>query len=111
MDVVRINPHAELVRDPDNPGEEYVEQFVGADPALSAGVWTASGGVTRFDAYPVDEICVVLAGTITLTTSDAVRQDFTAGDVFAVRRGAALTWEQTDGTRKVYVVLDRGAGE
>ena len=109
MDVVRIDPHAELEPDPEHPGEKFVEQFVGADRALSAGLWAAPGGVTRFDSYPVDEICVVLAGTITLTASDDVRQVFMAGDVFAVRRGAAVTWEQTDDTRKIYVVLDHGA--
>ena len=109
MDVVRIDPHAEVHPDPDNPGESYVTQFVGADPALTVGIWAADGYETEFDAYPFDEMCVVLAGEITLTTAEAGRQVFSPGDIFALQRGTALTWSQTDGTRKVFVILESPA--
>ena len=104
--VVRIDPHAALAPDPDQPGALVSMQYEGDDKRLVAGTWGADAGVAELDAYPVDEICVVLEGSITVETSSAGRQEFLPGDVFAIRRGTALTWSQTDSTRKVYVVLN-----
>ena len=62
----------------------------------------------RFESYPVDEVCVVLAGTIALTTADGV-SEFKPGDAFAIRKGTALTWANTPDVRKIYVLLDHTA--
>lgn len=105
-DVVRIDAQAELRLDPDNPGEYYNTQFVGADPALTVGVWAADAYEIEVESYPMDEMFVVLSGAITLTTEHAGRQVFLPGDMVALRRGARLTWSQVDGTRKVYVILE-----
>ncbi|MHB1430905.1 MAG: cupin domain-containing protein [Streptosporangiaceae bacterium] len=105
--IVRIDPGAALPPDPDHPGEFYVNNFVGADPGLNAGVWSAEPQETWIDSYPVDEICVVLAGTITLTSADGDKTEFTAGDAFAIRKGTALTWANSGDVRKIYVTLER----
>ena len=78
--------------------------FHGSDPTLEAGIWAADESAHDIEFYPVDEVCVVLAGTITITTGGMV-QEFGAGQVFGVRRGASLHWHQSDGTRKVFVTL------
>ena len=104
-DVVRLDPSAPLEVDPDHPAHRGATQFVGADTAFTAGIWAADDGTVEIAAHAVDEVCVVLAGTITVTTADGV-QVFTAGDAFAIRRGAAMRWQQSDGTRKVFVTLD-----
>lgn len=107
--VFPIDPHAALRPDPAHPGESYVNNFVGDDPGLFAGVWSAEAQETVIESYPVDEVCVVLAGTITLTTEAGV-SEFKAGDAFAIRKGTALTWANTPDVRKIYVILDHGAG-
>jgi uncharacterized cupin superfamily protein len=104
-----IDPHAALQPDPANPGEYYVNNFTGAHPGLFAGVWSADGQETVIDSYPVDEVCVVLAGTVTLTTADGQVSVFRQGDSFAIRKGTALTWANSPDVRKIYVILDHAA--
>lgn len=102
-----IDPKATLPPDPEHPGEYYVNSFVGADPGLFAGVWAAESQETWIDSYPVDEICVVLAGTITLTSADGDVSTFGQGDAFAIRKGTSLTWANSSDVRKIYVTLER----
>lgn len=104
-----IDPHAELQPDPAHPGESYVNHFVGDHPGLFAGVWSAEAQETAIESYPVDEICLVLAGTITLTTAEGV-SEFKPGQAFAIRKGTALTWSNSPDVRKIYVILDHAAG-
>lgn len=101
-----IDPQAALAPDPANPGEYYVNTFTGAHPGLFAGVWSADEQETVIESYPVDEVCVVLAGAITLTTPDGEVSRFKAGDSFAIRKGTALTWANSSDVRKIYVVLE-----
>lgn len=107
--IVKIDQKAELQPDPGNPGEYYVNNFTGSDPGLFAGVWSADEQVTAIESYPVDEVCVVLAGTITLTDADGQVSVFTVGDSFAIRKGTALTWANSPDVRKIYVILDHAA--
>jgi uncharacterized protein len=104
-----IDPHARLQPDPAHAGESYVNHFVGDDPGLFAGVWSAEAQETVIESYPVDEVCVVLEGTITLTTTDGINE-FKAGEAFAIRKGTALTWSNSPDVRKIYVILDHAAG-
>lgn len=101
-----IDPQAALAPDPANHGEYYVNNFTGAHPGLFAGVWSADEQETVIDSYPVDEVCVVLAGTITLTAADGQVSAFKPGDSFAIRKGTALTWANSPDVRKIYVILE-----
>lgn len=107
--IARIDPLAELKPDPAHPGESYVNNFTGSHPGLFAGVWSADEQDTVIESYPVDEVCVVLAGTITLTDADGQVTVFTAGDSFAIRKGTSLTWANSPDVRKIYVILDQTA--
>lgn len=107
--IFRIDPHATLQPDPAHPGERYVNDFVGDDPGLFAGVWSADAQQTVIESYPVDEVCVLLAGTVTLTAADGKVSEFAAGDAFAIRKGTALTWANSPDVRKIYVILDHAA--
>lgn len=105
--IAKIDPHAELQPDPANPGEFYVNNFTGSHPGLFAGVWSAEAQETPIESYPVDEVCVVLAGTITLTAADGQVSVFKPGDSFAIRKGTKLTWANSPDVRKIYVILDQ----
>ncbi len=104
--IVRIDSTVELPSDPNAPGEYCVTPFSGTDTNLIAGVWSADPHTQHFDAYPVDEVCVVLTGSITLTELNAEPQIFSAGDAFGLRKGTNLTWTQAPETRKIFVILE-----
>ncbi len=55
-----IDPQADLAPDTAHPGEYYINNFVGDDQRLFAGVWSADAQETLIESYPVDEVCVVL---------------------------------------------------
>jgi uncharacterized cupin superfamily protein len=106
-----IDPQADLAPDLAHPGEYYDNTFVGDDPRLFAGVWSADAQETPIESYPVDEVCVLLAGTVTLTGADGKVSKFKAGDAFAIRKGRSLTWANSHDVRKIYVILDHGASQ
>jgi uncharacterized cupin superfamily protein len=54
----------------------------------------------------MDEVCVVLAGKITLTETGKSPEVFTTGDVFGIKRGTPVNWNQEPGTRKIFVILE-----
>jgi uncharacterized cupin superfamily protein len=106
--VVRIDPQAELTRDPESPAESYVAPFAGDEPRFSAGVWGSDATETVFEGYPFDEAVVILEGSIAITTQDGVTETFVAGDSFGIRRGTPCTWVVAQGTRKVFAILEPG---
>ncbi len=55
----------------------------------------------------MDEVCVVLAGKITLTETGKDPEVFTTGDVFGIKRGTPVNWTQEPGTRKIFVILGK----
>jgi uncharacterized cupin superfamily protein len=105
-----IDPQADLAPDTVHSGEYYVNYFVGDDPRLFAGVWSADAQETVIESYPVDEVCVVVAGTITLTAADGQVSEFKAGDAFAIRKGTSLSWANSSDVRKIYAILDHSVG-
>lgn len=104
--IVRIDTNAELPPDPDSPGEYCVTSFFGDNEKFIAGIWSADPHFQDFAEYPMDEVCVVLAGKIMLTETGKGPEVFTTGDVFGIRRGTSLNWTQAPGTRKIFVILE-----
>ena len=104
--IVRIDTNAELPADPDSPGEYCVTPFFGENEKFFAGIWSADPHSQDFAQYPMDEVCVVLAGKITLTETGKDPEVFTTGDVFGIKRGTPVNWTQEPGTRKIFVILE-----
>ena len=78
--------------------------YESADEKVSAGVWECAPCREEFDAYPVDEMMTVIAGSVTLTSPDGTAQTFTAGDTFFMAKGTPATWEITQTLRKFYMI-------
>ena len=104
--IVRIDTSAELPADPDAPGEYCVTPFFGENEKFFAGIWSADPHSQDFDEYPMDEVCVVLTGKITLTEVGKAPEVFTTGDAFGLKKGTALNWTQDPDTRKILVILE-----
>ena len=104
--IVRIDTNAELPPDESAPGEYCVTPFVGANEKLIAGIWSADPHSQDFAEYPMDEVCVVLSGKITLTEAGKESEIFSTGDVFGIKKGTCVNWTQEPGTRKIFVILE-----
>ncbi|MFG1955168.1 cupin domain-containing protein [Micromonospora sp. NPDC048830] len=115
-DVVRLSEGSGVPTVP--PLEEYellsqqweeVEYRAYGGPAKEyfGGYWTGEPGSVRFDAWPYDEICVILTGHVALVDADGARADFHAGEAFFVPRGFAGDWVTVKHTSKVFVAVTR----
>ncbi len=110
--VIRLDPGA-LASKPDvqeGPALTRTAEQATFGEGLSAGVWSADPFVEHIPSYPVDEICVLLEGTLILRTPDGAAQTFSAGDAFSIARGTECTWDQPEKIRKVYVIRETPEG-
>jgi len=78
--------------------------FASAEGGLSCGVWECAPCREEIASFPVDEMMVVIAGSVTLTHADGRAETFGPGDALFVARGSALTWEITERLRKYYMI-------
>jgi uncharacterized protein len=110
--VTRLDP-AELDLKPDvqeGPALTRAAEQATFGTGLSAGVWSAEPHVEHIPSYPVDEVCVLLEGTLILRTPDGGAQTFRAGEAFSIARGTECTWDQPEKIRKVYVIRESPEG-
>ena len=110
--VTRLDP-ANLDGRPDvqeGPALTRTAELATFGTGLSAGVWSAEPHVEHIPSYPVDEICVLLEGTLILRTPDADPQTFRAGEGFSIARGTECTWDEPERIRKVYVIREAAEG-
>ncbi len=90
----------------DPPAETGHVFFTNAAGNLTAGVWQATAYKEKIDGYPVDELMVVLEGSVTITDAEGVSETFSAGDTFIMPKGFRGTWENTETMRKYYMILE-----
>ena len=76
-----------------------------ADKKMQAGVYKAAASDTAIDAYPEDEFCYLLTGSVKLTSTDGTVLDIKAGEAFAIRKGWKGRWT-TPGYTKYYVTYE-----
>jgi uncharacterized cupin superfamily protein len=91
------------------PTETGYNFFTDATGRLTSGVWEVTPCTTQADAYPVDEFCIILSGTVVITDSAGRAETFKAGDAFVVPKGTPCTWHFPEATRKFYVIFDADA--
>ena len=90
--------------DPIETGHQY---FADASGVLSSGVWECTAYTAQFEAYPVDEVCFILSGQVTITDGEGRAETFTAGECFVIPKGLKCTWHMPETTRKFYVILEQ----
>ncbi len=88
------------------PTETGHNFFTDATGRLTSGVWEVTPCTTQADAYPVDEFCIILSGTVVITDGAGNAETFKAGDAFVVPKGTPCTWHFPETTRKYYVIFD-----
>ncbi len=88
------------------PTETGHNFFTDATGRLTSGVWEVTPCTIQADAYPVDEFCIILSGTVVITDGAGNAETFKAGDAFVVPKGTPCTWHFPETTRKYYVIFD-----
>ena len=85
-----------------------VNMLVSADKRLAAGLYEAGPSDSKIEAYPVDEFCYFISGSVRLTSEDGTVLEVKAGEAVTLPKGWKGRW-QTSGYTKYYVVYDSAA--
>ena len=89
---------------PDGPATDF-SMLASTDKHFIAGLYQAGASDQKIDAYPVDEFCYFLSGSVRLTSADGSVLELKAGDAVTLPKGWKGRW-QTSGYSKYYVVYD-----
>jgi len=81
------------------------ELLISRDRKFTAGLFEAGKGDFSFDAYPGDEFCYFLSGSVKLTSADGTFIKLKASDAVVIPKGWKGRWT-TSGYSKYYVVYD-----
>lgn len=74
---------------------------------VSYGVWVGQPGSMRSDAYPCDEVFVVLEGSVRLESADGTSLEVEPGQTCFLPQGWQGIWHTVTPTRKTYFVAAR----
>ena len=110
--VVRLDPSAVTSRPQvvEGPALTRTASLFEPGDGLTAGIWEAEPFTEHVPAFPCDEVCVVLEGTIHLRMPDGSAHAFGPGEAFGIAEGTECTWHQDDRVRKFYVIRERLSG-
>jgi uncharacterized cupin superfamily protein len=86
--------------------ETVTAELFSTGDGLTAGVWDAEPMGDAMAPYPVDEVCVLIEGTVELHFPDGSAEIFGPGEAFAIRKGTELRWVQPERVRKFYVIRE-----
>ncbi len=89
--------------DPLQRGHQY---FSTAGDRLVAGVWDCTEHELVPGPYEVDEVMVVLEGSITIKDKSEHEETFRAGESFIIPKGTECAWKQYEYTLKFYAIHD-----
>ncbi|HXZ60008.1 MAG TPA: cupin domain-containing protein [Steroidobacteraceae bacterium] len=70
-----------------------------------AGRWAATRGKWRV-RYTENELCVMTAGRVVITSDSGERSSFGPGDAFVVPAGFSGTWEVLEDCAKIYAIFE-----
>ncbi len=85
------------------PDENVSRHFASSDGKTTCGVWTCGAYTERIPSFPVNELFVVIEGTLVLTVDGSEPETFTSGDMFTIEQGTACTLDFRSPFRKIYM--------
>src|SRR5262245_57557078 len=91
----------------DGSPEQHVANHL-TDPTgqCFAGRWSSTRGKWRV-RYTENELCVMMAGRVVLTSDDGAVSSFGAGDAFVIPAGFSGTWEVVVDCTKIYAIFEK----
>lgn len=98
---------------PWNPGDTLLTE--GAKPlgrkdfegdGIVSGVWSSSAARVQIDGHPVNEVCFVIGGAVTVSDADGRAETFSAGEALFLPRGFKGIWANSDDFTKLFVAVE-----
>ena len=102
-----IDPNTLTVGEPVQRGHVY---FCNETGALTAGVWDCTPMTGKLEPYAVNELMLILEGSVTLIDARGHVETLRAGESFVIPKGMPCIWKQTEYMRKYYVIFDDPSG-
>jgi len=90
----------------DDTSETVHTPFTNSQGNVTAGVWECAPFKESYDPYGVDEICVVLGGSVTVTDDDGYSETFGPGDSFVMPKDFKGIWHVTETLRKFWMIVE-----
>jgi uncharacterized cupin superfamily protein len=88
-------------------GHTYLDNDNGV---FTSGVWDVTPHELVPGPYDVDEMMIVLEGSIIIEHESGSSQRFRAGDSFIIPKGTPCTWRQDEYARKYWAIYDSNTG-
>jgi uncharacterized protein len=89
-----------------SPQQRVSNAFTDSSGQFFAGRWSSTRGKWRV-RYTENELCVMMAGRVVLTSDDGAVNSFGAGDAFVVPAGFSGTWEVVVDCTKIYAIFEK----
>jgi uncharacterized cupin superfamily protein len=87
------------------PAHRAWNTFTDATGRFFCGRWSSSPGKWRV-RYTENELCVIIAGRVTIESLSGEREPFSAGDAFVVAAGFEGTWTVHEECVKFYAIFE-----
>ena len=87
------------------PEHRVWNYFTDATQTFFAGRWSGTRGKWRV-RYTENELCVMTAGRVVITSDAGVAGTFGPGDAFVIPAGFTGTWEVLEDCEKVYAIFE-----
>jgi uncharacterized cupin superfamily protein len=88
-----------------SPAHRAWNYFTDSTQTFFAGRWSATRGKWRV-RYTENELCVMTAGRVVITSDAGERGTFGPGDAFVIPAGFSGTWEVLEDCSKVYAIFE-----
>jgi uncharacterized cupin superfamily protein len=87
------------------PEHRVWNYFTDSSQTFFAGRWAGTRGKWRV-RYTENELCVMTAGRVVITSDNGERAEFGPGAAFVIPAGFAGTWEVLEDCAKVYAIFE-----
>jgi uncharacterized cupin superfamily protein len=87
-----------------SPTQKGHEFFSSVNGRVSVGAWDSTPYEEVKGPYSVDEVMLLLEGSLVIENEDGSTQTFNAGDAFLIPKGAVLAWKQSEYLRKYFFI-------
>jgi uncharacterized cupin superfamily protein len=77
---------------------------------MFVGMWDTEAFESEMKPFPSYEFVQMLEGELTITEEDGTAHRFAPGDAFFVPKGTVCSWKTAGTVKKLYCILDPGAG-
>lgn len=86
--------------------ETEYRSFANRSGSLFGGTWRGEPGTLVLEAYPYNEICVMLSGRVALIDEQGGRKEFGQGESFFVPKGFSGTWVTLETSSKIFIAVE-----